>query len=243
MASVLVVEDDQFVRSALIRHLGEAGHTVRSVGTALEALREVAQVGFDVVILDLGLPDLDGSEALKMLRGLSDVPVIVATARDDEAEIVRLLNAGADDYLVKPFSVEHLSARLSAVLRRARGRTGGPAAEALIRVGGLEIDVRRRQAALDGTALDLTRREFDLLAFLAARPGVVVPRRELLAEVWQQSYGDDQTIDVHLSWLRRKLGETAARPRYLHTLRGVGVKLEPPAEERAAGRPVPEGPA
>jgi DNA-binding response OmpR family regulator len=234
MASVLVVEDDPFVRSALIRHLTEAAHTVRSVGTALEALREVAQVGFDVVILDLGLPDLDGSEALKMLRGLSDVPVIVATARDDEAEVVRLLNAGADDYLVKPFSVEHLSARLAAVLRRAHGRgaagPGGAAgADALIRVGGLEIDVRRRLATLDGTGLDLTRREFDLLTFLAARPGEVVARRELLTEVWQQSYGDDQTIDVHLSWLRRKLGETAARPRYLHTLRGVGVKLEPPA--------------
>jgi DNA-binding response OmpR family regulator len=228
MASVLVVEDDQFVRSALIRHLTDASHTVRSVGTALEALREVAQVGFDVVILDLGLPDLDGSEALKMLRGLSDVPVIVATARDDEAEIVRLLNAGADDYLVKPFSVEHLSARLAAVLRRARSRSAAPAADAVIMVGGLTIDVRRRLAVLDGVTLDLTRREFDLLSFLAARPGVVVARRELLAEVWQQSYGDDQTIDVHLSWLRRKLGETAARPRYLHTLRGVGVKLEPP---------------
>nr|WSX79336.1 response regulator transcription factor [Streptomyces sp. NBC_00899] len=228
MASVLVVEDDQFVRSALIRHLTDASHTVRSVGTALEALREVAQVGFDVVILDLGLPDLDGSEALKMLRGLSDVPVIVATARDDEVEIVRLLNAGADDYLVKPFSVEHLSARLAAVLRRSRSRSAAPAADAVIMVGGLSIDVRRRLAVLDGVTLDLTRREFDLLSFLAARPGVVVARRELLAEVWQQSYGDDQTIDVHLSWLRRKLGETAARPRYLHTLRGVGVKLEPP---------------
>ncbi|MEV6012493.1 response regulator transcription factor [Streptomyces sp. NPDC051976] len=232
MASVLVVEDDQFVRSALIRHLTEAAHTVRSVGTALEALREVAQVGFDVVILDLGLPDLDGSEALKMLRGLSDVPVIIATARDDEAEVVRLLNAGADDYLIKPFSVEHLSARLAAVLRRANSRSAAPPADALIHVGGLHIDVRRRAATLDGVVLDLTRREFDLLAFLAARPGVVVGRRELLAEVWQQSYGDDQTIDVHLSWLRRKLGETAARPRYLHTLRGVGVKLEPPVVER-----------
>ena len=99
MASVLVVEDDQFVRSALIRHLTEASHTVRSVGTALEALREVAHFRFDVVILDLGLPDLDGAEALKMLRGITDVPVIIATARDDETEIVRLLNDGADDYL------------------------------------------------------------------------------------------------------------------------------------------------
>ncbi|OKI04535.1 DNA-binding response regulator [Streptomyces sp. CB02923] len=229
MASVLVVEDDQFVRSALIRHLTEASHTVRSVGTALEALREVAHVGFDVVILDLGLPDLDGAEALKMLRGITDVPVIIATARDDEAEIVRLLNDGADDYLTKPFSVEHLSARMAAVLRRSRGTTaGGEPPSRVLQVGGLSIDPLRRQAELDGTALDLTRREFDLLAFLAGRPGVVVPRRELLAEVWQQSYGDDQTIDVHLSWLRRKLGETAAQPRYLHTLRGVGVKLEPP---------------
>ncbi|MCF3144061.1 MULTISPECIES: response regulator transcription factor [Streptomyces] len=227
MASVLVVEDDQFVRSALIRHLTEASHTVRSVGTALEALREVAHVGFDVVILDLGLPDLDGGEALKMLRGITDVPVIIATARDDEADIVRLLNDGADDYLTKPFSVEHLSARMAAVLRRSRA-TGAEPPSRVIRVGGLSIDPLRRQAELDGVVLDLTRREFDLLAFLAGRPGVVVPRRELLAEVWQQSYGDDQTIDVHLSWLRRKLGETAARPRYLHTLRGVGVKLEPP---------------
>ncbi|MEU7634641.1 MULTISPECIES: response regulator transcription factor [unclassified Streptomyces] len=229
MARVLVVEDDQFVRSALIRHLTEAGHAVRSVGTALEALREVAQVGFDLVVLDLGLPDLDGGEALKMLRGITDVPVIIATARDDEAEIVRLLNDGADDYLTKPFSVEHLSARMAAVLRRARGAApGAEPPSRVILVGGLSIDPLRRLAALDGTALDLTRREFDLLAFLAQRPGVVVPRKELLAEVWQQSYGDDQTIDVHLSWLRRKLGETAARPRYLHTLRGVGVKLEPP---------------
>ncbi|WP_187645781.1 response regulator transcription factor [Streptomyces sp. TRM49041] len=229
MASVLVVEDDQFVRSALIRHLTEASHTVRSVGTALEALREVAHLRFDVVVLDLGLPDLDGAEALKMLRGITDVPVIIATARDDEAEIVRLLNDGADDYLTKPFSVEHLSARMAAVLRRARGGGAGEEAPStVIRVGGLAIDPLRRQAELDGRRLDLTRREFDLLAFLAGRPGVVVPRRELLAEVWRQAYGDDQTIDVHLSWLRRKLGETAASPRYLHTLRGVGVKLEPP---------------
>ncbi|NGO81473.1 response regulator transcription factor [Streptomyces sp. YC504] len=226
---MLVVEDDQFVRSALIRHLTDASHTVRSVGTALEALREVAHFRFDVVILDLGLPDLDGAEALKMLRGITDVPVIIATARDDETEIVRLLNDGADDYLTKPFSVEHLSARMAAVLRRAGAGGGGEAAvSSVLRVGGLAIDPLRRQASLDGATLDLTRREFDLLAFLAGRPGVVVPRKELLAEVWQQSYGDDQTIDVHLSWLRRKLGETAAKPRYLHTLRGVGVKLEPP---------------
>ncbi len=254
MARVLVVEDDQFVRSALIRQLtqlpgstsqatgaaGEDSYTVRSVGTALEALREVAHHRFDVVILDLGLPDLDGSEALKMLRVITDVPVIIATARDDEGEIIRLLNDGADDYLTKPFSVEHLSARIAAVLRRTRAgvRQSPPGRE--IRVGGLCIDPLRREAELDGVRLDLTRREFDLLAFLARRPGVVVPRKELHAQVWQQAYGDDQTIDVHLSWLRRKLGETAARPRYLHTLRGVGVKLEPPASPTPPEPPAPD---
>src|SRR5256885_4261261 len=141
MARVLVVEDDQFVRSALIRHLTDASHAVRSVGTALEALREVAQVGFDLVVLDLGLPDLDGGEALKMLRGITDVPVIIATARDDEAEIVRLLNDGADDYLTKPFSVEHLSARMAAVLRRSRGSsTGTEPPSRVMRVSCLTID-------------------------------------------------------------------------------------------------------
>jgi DNA-binding response OmpR family regulator len=235
MATVLVVEDDPNVRAALIRELGARSHTVRSAGTAMDMLRDVARNPPDLVVLDLGLPDLDGAEALKMLRGVSDVPVIIATARDDETEIVRLLNAGADDYLVKPFTAEHLSARLSALLRRA-GRAG-PVMR--LAVGGLHIDVDRREAALDGRALELTRREFDLLAYLAARPGRVVSRRELLAEVWHQAYGDDQTIDVHLSWLRRKLGETAASPRYLHTVRGVGVRLAAPAAPEPETAPDP----
>jgi len=233
MATVLVVEDDPAVRVALVRHLGAAGHAVRSAGAALDAIREVTQVGCDLVVLDLGLPDLDGAAALRMLRGVTDVPVVVATARDDDATIVRLLNNGADDYLVKPFTPEHLNARVAAVLRRARphrpgGDPDGAPASPPLRVGELSVDVRRRAAALAGERLDLTRREFDLLAYLAARPGEVVARGELLAAVWHQAYGGDQTIDVHLSWLRRKLGETAARPRYLHTVRGVGVKLEAP---------------
>ncbi|MFC0041167.1 response regulator transcription factor [Actinomadura rayongensis] len=225
MATVLVVEDDADVRAALIRELTARGHAVRSAGTAVDALREVAGSPPDVVVLDLGLPDLDGGAALRMLRGVSDVPVVVATARDDEPEMVRLLNAGADDYLVKPFSAEHLVARLAAVLRR----TGRAGAAADLRVGGLLLRPDRREASLDGVPLELTRREYDLLAYLAARPGQVVARRELLAEVWRQTYGGDQTIDVHLSWLRRKLGETAAAPRYLHTVRGVGVRLAAPA--------------
>ncbi|MEU5848759.1 response regulator transcription factor [Saccharopolyspora shandongensis] len=224
MAVVLVVEDDPVVRAAMIRDLTARDWVVRSVGTALASLREVAEHPPDVIILDLGLPDLDGGETLKMIRGVSNVPTIVATARDDEGEIVRLLRAGADDYIVKPFSSEHLNARIEAVLRRARG----PQPAQLLEVAGLRIDLGSRVSTLDGTELELTRREFDLLAYLAARPGRVVPRRELLAQVWRQSYGDDQTIDVHLSWLRRKLGESAAEPRFLHTVRGVGVKLVEP---------------
>lgn len=143
MATVLVVEDDEFVRSAIIRDLTGRSHAVRSAGRALDALREIAHVAPDVVVLDLGLPDLDGAEALKMLRAISDVPVIVATARDDEAEIVRLLRDGADDYLVKPFSGDHLNARLEAVLRRARPG----ASSSVARVGGLVVDADRREAA------------------------------------------------------------------------------------------------
>lgn len=230
MARVLLVEDDPDIRTTVIRQLSEFGHSVRSAGTALTALREATRDPGDVIVLDLGLPDLDGSEALKMLRAVTRTPVIIATARDDEAEIIRLLHAGADDYLVKPYSSAHLAARIAAVLRRS----GVGAQPTALKVGGLEIDPRRRQATLDGQRLDLSRREFDLLAYLAARPGEVVTRRELLSEVWQLPYGDDQTIDVHLSWLRRKLGERASRPRYLHTVRGVGVRLVEPADPAPA---------
>jgi DNA-binding response OmpR family regulator len=226
MPKVLLVEDDAVVRGALVRSLTKADHVVRAVGTALDALREVTADRPDLVILDLGLPDLDGADALRMLRGLCEVPVIVATARDDEAEIVKLLNAGADDYLTKPFSGEHLAARMSAVLRRARP---GGARQSAIEVGPLRVDLARREATLDGELLELSRREFDLLAYLAARPHRVVSRKELVEAVWRQPHiGGDQTIDVHLSWLRRKLGESAQQPRYLHTVRGVGVKLTAP---------------
>jgi DNA-binding response OmpR family regulator len=223
MPSVLLVEDDPVVRSAVSRALTALGNAVTSVGTALDALREITSSQFDVVVLDLGLPDMDGGDALRMMRGVCDTPVIVATARDDEAEIVRLLNAGADDYLVKPFSSDHLAARLGAVLRRARGRDE---VNEPLRVGDLVVDLERREASLGSRTLALTRKEFDLLAYLAAREGKVVPRAELLANLWNlPGHQDDQTLDVHLSWLRRKLGERAAAPRYLHTVRGVGFKL------------------
>jgi DNA-binding response OmpR family regulator len=227
MATVLLVEDDHIVRGALMRTLTDRGHTVHAVGTALEALRRVAAHAPDLVVLDLGLPDLDGADALRMLRGIADTPIIIATARDDEAEIVRLLQAGADDYMVKPFTSAHLDARVTSVLRRAGRSTREE--PTVIDAGELRVDLAQRQAYLAGQQLTLTRKEFDLLAYLAARPGRVVSRRELLEEVWRQpSVGEDQTIDVHLYWLRRKLGESAASPRYLHTVRGVGFRFAPP---------------
>ncbi|MBW3649598.1 MAG: response regulator transcription factor [Actinobacteria bacterium] len=225
MASVSLIEDDPRIRSALVRVLAARGHAVRAASTAMDGLRQVVEFPPDVVVLDLGLPDMDGSELLKMMRAVTAVPVIVATARDDETEIVRLLNLGADDYVVKPFSGEQLDARIGAVLRRA----GASRDAANVVVGELRINLKSREATLGGRPLDLARKEFDLLSFLALNAGTVVTKPELLAEVWRQPLGGgDKTVDVHLSWLRRKLGETAAEPRYLQTVRGVGVKLVAP---------------
>jgi len=225
MVSVLLVEDDVRIRQAVLRTLAERGLVVDHATTGAEALQRVAEAAPDVVVLDLGLPDLDGRHVLRMIRSVSDLPVIVATARDDERELVATLQDGADDYVVKPYSAAQLEARIRAVWRRA----GGDDAPTVLRVGGLEVELRGRVARLDGEPLELSRLEFDLLAHLAEHAGEVVSRRELLAEVWRQPMGGaDRTVDVHLSWLRRKLGESAAEPRYLHTVRGVGVKLVAP---------------
>lgn len=219
-----LIEDDDRIRRSLEAALGGRGFDVVPAATGLAGLRAVVERHPDAVVLDLGLPDVEGLELVKMVRAVSRVPIIVATANDDEAGIVRTLNAGADDYVVKPFSADHLEARLRAVLRRV-----SPHDEPVLVVGGLRVDTSAREASLDGTRLDLTRREFDLLAYLASQPGHVVSKRELLAAVWDQPLGGaDKTVDVHLSWLRRKLGESAAAPRYLHVLRGAGVKLVDP---------------
>ena len=225
MAQVLVVEDDPTIRTALTRALTDRGHAVTSAPSAMAGLQFAVDQRPDLVVLDLGLPDVDGLEMLRMLRGVSQVPVVVATARDDEKSIIAALDAGADDYVVKPFGCAQLDARIRAVLRR------GPeeSASRTVVVGGLCLDARARDATLDEVPLDLTPREFDLLHYLASRAGEVISKRELLTEVWRLPYGGaDKTVDVHLSWLRRKLGETAIEPRYLHTVRGVGVKLLAP---------------
>jgi DNA-binding response OmpR family regulator len=226
MPQLLLVEDDPAIRSALVRALAERGHGVRTAATGMQGLQEAVDDRPDLVVLDLGLPDIDGVTLLTMLRAVSDVPVVVATARDDESETVRALDAGADDYVVKPFAADHLEARIRAVLRRT---SAGAGKTQVLEVGELVVDVRAHEATLAGKALDLSRKEFDLLAYLAARPGEVVSKRELMAQVWGQPYGGgDKTVDVHLSWLRRKLGESAGSPRYLLSVRGVGVKLVVP---------------
>jgi DNA-binding response OmpR family regulator len=222
---VAVVEDDPKVRAAVERALGASGYSVCSAATGLDGLSRIVDERPDVVVIDLGLPDIDGLELLKMVRAVSTVPVIVATARDNDEDIVRTLDAGADDYIVKPFSTAQLDARIRAVLRRTQ-----PAGhDGTVVVGQLKVDPAARTATLDDQVLQLSRKEFDLLFHLVANQGRVVTKRELLAEVWQQPYGGgDKTVDVHLSWLRRKLGETAAEPRYLQTVRGVGVRFVEP---------------
>ncbi len=226
MASVIIIEDEQRIRELAARALAENGHSVSTSANAMDGLQAVVGSSPDLVILDLGLPDLDGMELLKMIRAVSDVPVIVATARGEEPDIVLSLDAGADDHLVKPFSVEQLEARVRAVLRRAQTSPRGTP----VTIGGLVIDGAAREATLDGEPLELSPKEFDLLRYLAEHVGEVVSKRQLLAEVWRQPYGgSDKTVDVHLSWLRKKLGESAAETRYLQTVRGVGVKMVEPA--------------
>lgn len=224
---ILIVEDDAEIRRLVADSMSRLGHEVISTGTAMEGLQTAVSESPDLVVLDLGLPDVDGAELLRMLRAVSSVPVIVATARGDEDSVVALLDSGADDYLVKPYSTAQLAARVRAVLRRAEAGGGGAADQVV--VAGLRIDVAAREAKLDDRLLDLSPKEFDLLLALAERVGEVVSKRELLAQVWREPWGgSERTVDVHLSWLRRKLGESASEPRYLQTVHGVGVKLVDP---------------
>lgn len=228
MVHLLVVEDDEPIRRSLIRGLTEQGASVSAVGSAVEAIKALAVEQPDAVMLDLGLPDLDGADVLALIRAQSHLPVVVATARDDDREVVRLLDAGADDYLIKPFSAAQAMARVRAVLRRSSKADDDDLSRHVV-VGSLTVDALARTVDLDGEPIELNRKEFDLLLALASRPDQVVSKRQLLAEVWQQPWGGaDRTVDVHLSWLRRKLGETAAKPKYIHSVRGVGVKLMDP---------------
>ena len=223
MISVLLIEDDAEIRSALARALGARDFDVVEAANGLNGLQKLIDQSPEIVVLDLGLPDIDGVDLLRMLRS-----VIVATARDEEAGIVALLDAGADDYVVKPFSSEQIEARIRSILRRAAGGIANQSGrdDGTIVAGALLIAPRQRSVTLHGQSLSLSRKEFDLLHYLALHAGTVVTKQELVMAVWKQTYiGSERTIDTHLSWLRAKLGETATDPRYLHTVRGVGVKF------------------
>lgn len=229
MASLVIIEDDLRVRTALTKALEQRGHVVMQAESAIAGLSLVVSQKPDVVVLDLGLPDLDGVELLRMLRPVSDAVVIVATARVSEEEIVRTLDAGADDYVTKPFSPDQLDARIRAALRRLGGTAASRNSDVI--VGGLRINARTREVSLDGEPIELSRKEFDLLHYLASHPGQVISKKVLLAEVWHQPFfTTEKTVDVHISWLRRKLGETAESPRYVFSVRGVGIKVVAPTD-------------
>jgi DNA-binding response OmpR family regulator len=218
---ILVVEDDAAISTSLADGLRDAGFDVCAVGTGREAL---AAEQVDLVLLDLGLPDMDGYDVCRALRATSDVPIIVLTARSDELDRVLGLELGADDYVVKPFGFRELVARIRAVSRRRAPEPGPPAPRA-IEVGPLRIDVRARRAWLAGDDVPLTAKEFDLLAYLAAEPGVVHRRGDILEHVWDANwYGPTKTVDAHVASVRRKLGDA----RWIEAVRGVGFRLEVP---------------
>ena len=214
---VLLVEDDDAIAEPLTAGLARYGFQVSRVRTGAEAL---AAPPHEVVLLDLGLPDLDGIDVCRRLRAGSAVPIIVITARSEEVDRVLGLELGADDYVVKPFGFRELVARIRAVTRRARPAAG--AAEGPQRLGPLELDRRQRQVRLNGVEVTLTVKEFDLLALLAEDPGAVFARDQILEQVWDPHwFGPTKTLDVHVASLRRKLGD----PGWIETVRGVGFRL------------------
>jgi DNA-binding response OmpR family regulator len=221
---VLVVEDSAVFQAIIREALEREGFSVALAHDGHEGLRLARQLEPPVVILDLNLPGLDGLEVCRQLRQFSDAYVVMLTGRDDEVDKLVGLSAGADDYVVKPFSGRELVARVRAMLRRPR--SGGPS-DALRRIGDLEIDTLARDVRAGGRAVDLTRIEFDLLDALSGQPRVVFTRDQLLERVWGPTwFGDDHVVDVHLSKLRQKLGDDAQSPRYIRTVRGIGYRFE-----------------
>ncbi len=222
---VLLVEDEASIADPFAQALARNGFEPTIARTAGEALRLGREGGMDVVLLDLSLPDGDGRDVCRELRRISDVPIIMLTARGTVTDRVVGLELGADDYVVKPFAVGEVISRIRAVLRRTRSASPSTT-PANMTVGDLRIDLRARRVSLAGTELDLTRKEFDLLARLAKDAGSVVSRETLMSEVWDENwFGSTKTLDVHIAGLRRKLGEEPASPRYIQTVRGVGFRF------------------
>lgn len=222
MKTILVVEDEPRIAQIARDYLEQAGFGVVTAASGSEALAVVARTHPDLIVLDLGLPFVDGLDVTRAVRRDSNVPIIMLTARVEESDKIAGLELGADDYVVKPFGLRELIARIRAVTRRTSVRA---ATQEPLRVGGLEIDERARRASLDGLELELTPKEFDLVAALARDPGAAVSRRRLLEDVWETTwYGTSKTIDVHVAALRRKLGD----PGWIETVRGVGFRLRAP---------------
>ena len=222
---VLLVEDEVHIRVTMTTALGEGGMLVTAAGSGQEAFRIARESRLDVILLDLGLPDMDGLALIPMLQEVSAAPVIVLSARDQEAQKVAALDAGADDYLTKPFGVGELLARIRSALRR-RGGSEDATARQHYRQGGLEVDLERHQARLDGTPVHLTPVEFRLLAALVRRAGKVITQRQLLREVWGPTHEEDgHYLRIYMRQLRAKLEADPAQPRFLLTEPGVGYRL------------------
>jgi len=224
--TILVVEDDEPIARALAGALESQGYTIARAATGAEALRHVRARPPELVLLDLGLPDIDGVEVCRLLRELDPVlPIVILTARHDEIDVVLGLDAGADDYVTKPFRLAELLARVRAHLRQPRSDD-----PVTLRVGDVELDRAARRVRVGGTELDLRAKEFDLLAFLMSEAGSAVTRERIMSEVWDEHwFGSTKTLDMHVSSLRRKLAEVAAatsEPGVITTLRGVGYRFE-----------------
>src|SRR5262245_11046764 len=220
--SVLLVEDEENLASLVAAYLEQEGYRVVAVGTGADALQAVEQQPVRLVVLDLNLPDMDGLDVCKQIRIRSSLPIVMLTARDDEADRLAALGAGADDYLGKPFSPRELVARMKAVLRRAEPH----AEEQVLVLGDVVLQRDAREVAVDSEQVELRPKEFDLLAYLMQNRGVVVSRELLLERVWGFDYaGGTRTVDVHVAQLRRKLG----RPELIQTIRGAGYKAVQPA--------------
>ena len=227
--SVLVVEDTEEIRELVVTVLGRAGMDVRAVGTGAEAIAEIRRSAPDVVVLDLGLPDTDGTEVCRQIRAESECYVLMLTARAEEVDLLIGLAVGADGYMSKPFSPRELVARVQVMLRRPRvspAAVPAPAEESVRRLAELEVDEDSREVRVDGAVVDLTRTEFDLLAALASRPGRVLQRETLLREVWQTDWeGSVRLVEAHMSNLRRKLQAAGLSTPEIKTVRGVGYRL------------------
>ncbi len=227
----LVVDDEVALAEVVASYLEREQFEALVIGDGSQAVAAAREFDPDVVILDLGLPGIDGLEVCRQLRTFSDAYVVMLTARDTEMDTIVGLTVGADDYVTKPFSPRELVARIKAMLRRPRMRDGAGAPAQVTpgrTFGPLRIDVDGREVFLDEEPIVLTRTEFDILAALSARPGVVFSRRNLLEAIRGERWiGDEHLIDVHIGHLRRKLGDDAAAPRYLMTVRGVGYRMGP----------------